>query len=301
MAKELARTSVEADRELADIATYVCNYRIEEHAAFVAARRCLVDTLACAFVALEHPECAKLLGPIVPGAGLWNGARVPGTRYELDPATAAFNIGTLVRWLDLNDTFIGAQGSHPSDNLAGILAVADYLSRRRVRERRDPLLMRDVLEALIRAYEIQGCLAMENDFNEAGVDHVILTKVATASVVTRMLGGNPEEVLNAASNVIQNTMLRFVESGMYGQTAVECAFRLHPFVRDCLDQIDRIQIFTQRALMGVMDKTGPLHNRADRDHCVDQVHRELTLSIPPAIHADAKNRPPFSDANSLMR
>lgn len=152
MAKELARTSVEADRELADIATYVCNYRIEEHAAFVAARRCLVDTLACAFVALEHPECAKLLGPIVPGAGLWNGARVPGTRYELDPATAAFNIGALVRWLDLT-----------------------------------------------------------------------------------------------------------IRRSARAQTA--CRF------------ISRM----------------------------DQVHRELTLSIPPAIHADAKNRPPFSDANSLMR
>ena len=346
MANEAVRQLAEADRELVDIATYVCDHQIEERAALIAARRCLVDTLACVFMALKHPACARLLGPIVPGAGLRNGARVPGTRYELDPATAAFNIGVLIRWLDLNDTFTGTQGSHPSDNLAGILAIADYLSRQRVLGRRNPLRMKDVLEALTKAYEIQGCLAMENDFNEVGVDHVILTKVSTASIVTRMLGGNFEQVLSAASNawldsslrvyrqapcagsrkgwaaadasaqavrlalmavkgemgypfalsakkwgfydtfrsgkpfvfqrpygayVIQNTMLRFVESGMYGQTAVECAFQLHPLVRDRLNQIDQIRIFTQHALMGVMDKSGPLRNPADRDHCVQYI------------------------------
>lgn len=336
------------DQELVDVADYACNYRVTDEAAYSAAHRCLVDTLACAFFAAKDADCLRLVGPVVPGATLANGARVPGTSLQLDPVSAAFNIGVLTRWLELNDTFTGASGSHPSDNLSGILAVADYLSRQRLSAGREPPLMRDVLESMIKAYEIQGCHAMENDsFSvHSGIDHVLLTKVATASVVTRMLGGGHQQVINACSNawlaptlrvyrhapnvgtrkgwagaeassqavmlalmairgemgyplalsarqrgfydmfrggkpftfprpyreyVIRHVMLKSVPCGMYGQTAVECAIRAHALVRERIESIERIDIHTQRSLLGIMSKTGPLRNHADRDHCVQYI------------------------------
>jgi 2-methylcitrate dehydratase len=333
------------DKVLVDIADYVLHGKIGE-AAMGSARQSLTDTLACALDALDYPECTKLLGPAVPGTIVPNGARVPGTSYELDPATAAFSFGCMIRWLDYNDTFTAAQGSHPSDNLGGILMLADHLSRRSLAEGRAPLTVRDVLKALVMAYEIQGCIAIENDFQAAGVDHPILTRVAGSAVLTRMLGGTRDEIINAVSNawvdvplalvrhapntgwrkswaaayaasaamrfaqmavrgemgysavltakpygfyhasfrgkpfrfqrpygdyVIQHSMFKFVPAGMHSQSAVECALRLHPQVKDRLAQVERVVLHSQRALMGIMNKSGPLHNPADRDHCAQYV------------------------------
>lgn len=165
------------------------------------ARYALIDAVGCGILALRFPECSKLLGPVVPGTVVPNGSRVPGTSFELDPITAAFNIGAMVRWLDYNDTWLAAEWGHPSDNLAAILATADYLSRRRLAEgNRHDISMRDVLHYLIKAYEIQGCLALENSFNRVGLDHVLLVKVASTAVVTHMLGGTRADVINALSN-----------------------------------------------------------------------------------------------------
>ncbi len=332
------------DRELVDVAEYVCNYRVKDEQAYAFAYRSFIDTLACAFFAAKNPDCLRVVGPTVPGATLQPGSRVPGTALELDPVSATFNIGVLTRWLELNDTFTGATGSHPADNLSGILAVADYLGR----TGRKPLLLREVMEHLIKAYEIQGCHAMENEcFSiHSSIDHVMLTKVATASVVTGMLGGGVDEVISACSNawmsptlrayrhapnvgsrkgwaaadassqavmlallamkgemayplvlsapkfgfydgfcggkrfsfprpygeyVIQHVMLKSVPSGMYGQTAVECAIRLHPMVKDRIEHIRRIDIYTQKSLLGIMSKDGPLKNHADRDHSVQYI------------------------------
>ena len=334
------------DHVLVDIADYVLNYKVKEPATLDAARLCTLDALACALDALDFPECAKLLGPLVPGIVVPHGARVPGTRYELDPATAAFNLGSMIRWLDLNDTFTAAQGSHPSDNLGGILMLADYLSRSRGAQGVGPLVMADVLAALIKAYEVQGCLAIENDFNEIGVDHPLLTRVASAAVLTAMLGGTREHVINCVSNawidaslavvrhapntgwrkswasaeaifqavrfafmsvkgemgypsvltakkygfydarwggrqfkfqrpygeyVLPHSMFKFVAAGMHSQSAIECALRLHPLVKNRLNDIKSIDIHSQKALMRIMNKTGPLHNPADRDHCVKYI------------------------------
>jgi 2-methylcitrate dehydratase len=334
------------DHELTDIADYVLGYKAASRKVLDIARLRLTDTLACALDALDYPDCTKLLGPYIKGSVVPGGARVPGTAYVLDPVKAAFDLGTMIRWLDFNDTFTAAQGSHASDNLGGILVAADALSRERAAHRRQPLLMREVLVALIKAYEIQGCIAIENDFNAIGVDHPMLSRVACAAVVTQMMGGGREEIINAVSNawvdtslrvyrqapnagwrkswaagdavsqgvrlahmamagemgyptvltakkwgfydrlrggkpftfqrpygdyVIQNSMFKFVAAGMHGQSAVECAFRLHPYVKDKLAHIARIDIHSQRALMGIMDKTGPLHNPADRDHSVQYV------------------------------
>jgi 2-methylcitrate dehydratase len=188
------------DRVLADIADYVCETPIDSELAFETAHYCLLDTLACGFQALDYPACTKLLGPVVPGATLAGGARVPGTSYELDPVKAAFDIGAMNRWLDFNDTWLAAEWGHPSDNLGGILAVADHLSRTRRATGEAPLCMRDVLEAMIRAHEIQGVLALENAFNRVGLDHVLLVRVASAAVVTRMLGGGRAEIRNVVSH-----------------------------------------------------------------------------------------------------
>jgi len=188
------------DQALVDIADYVCNYKVESELAFETAHYCLMDTLACGFQALDYPACTKLMGPVVPGATLSGGARVPGTSYELDPVLAAFNICAMNRWLDFNDTWLAAEWGHPSDNLGGILAIADYLSRQARAEGKDPLTMKDVLTAAIMAHEIQGVLALENSYNRVGLDHVLLVRVATTAVVTRMLGGDRDTVLNAVSN-----------------------------------------------------------------------------------------------------
>jgi len=188
------------DRELVDIADFVCDADIDSDLAYETAHYCLMDTLACGFQALDYPACTKLLGPVVPGATLSGGARVPGTSYELEPVMAAFNIGAMNRWLDFNDTWLAAEWGHPSDNLGGILAVADYLSRQNRAAGKAPLTMRDVLEAMIRAHEIQGVLALENSYNRVGLDHVLLVRVASTAVVTRMLGGDKEQVLSALSH-----------------------------------------------------------------------------------------------------
>ena len=188
------------DPVLVDIAEYARDAVIESPVAYETARYCLMDTLACGFQALAYPACTRLLGPVVPGATMAGGARVPGTSYELDPVQAAFNIGAMIRWLDFNDTWLAAEWGHPSDNLGGILAVADWLARQAVTEGRKPLTVRDLLTAMIKAHEIQGVTALENAYNRVGLDHVILVRVATTAVVTAMLGGTREQIINAVSN-----------------------------------------------------------------------------------------------------
>jgi 2-methylcitrate dehydratase len=194
MSSHISNVRPEFDQPLIDIVDYVLNYKIESPLAYETARYCLLDTLGCGLQALDFPACTKLLGPLVPGLTITNGARVPGTSFELDPVQAAFNIGTIIRWLDFNDTWLAAEWGHPSDNLGGILAVADWLSRNGRQ-----LTMHDVLTAMIKAHEIQGCLALENSFNKVGLDHVVLVKVASTAVVAQMLGLPREQILNAVS------------------------------------------------------------------------------------------------------
>jgi 2-methylcitrate dehydratase len=333
------------DQVLVDIADYVCNFAIKSDLAYETAHYCLMDTLACGFQALDYPACTRLLGPVVPGATLPGGARVPGTAYELDPVLGAFNIGAMIRWLDFNDTWLAAEWGHPSDNLGGILATADYLSRKARSEGGQPLKMRDVLTAMIKAHEIQGVLALENSFNRVGLDHVLLVRVASTAVVTRMFGGTREQVINAVSNawidgcalrtyrhapntgsrkswaagdatsravrlaliamtgemgypsaltaktwgyydvlfkgksfsfpqsyasyVMENVLFKIsYPAEFHAQTAVEAAMTLHPKVKDRLKEIDRIVIETQEPGVRIIDKTGPLANPADRDHCI---------------------------------
>ncbi|TDJ36025.1 MAG: bifunctional 2-methylcitrate dehydratase/aconitate hydratase [Gammaproteobacteria bacterium] len=335
----------EPDQVLVDIADYVCNTTIDSHLAYETAHYCLMDTLACGFQALDYPACTKLLGPVVPGATLPGGARVPGTSYELEPVAGAFNIGIMIRWLDFNDTWLAAEWGHPSDNLGGILATADYLSRIWRARGKDPLTMHDVLTAMIKAHELQGVLALENSYNRVGLDHVLLVRVATTAVVTRMLGGDRDTVINAvshawidgcslrtyrhapntgsrkswaagdatsrgvrlaliamtgemgypsaltaqtwgyydvlfkgqpfklpqgyASYVMENILFKIsYPAEFHAQTAVEAAMTLHPQVKDRLDDIDKIVIETQQPAMRIIDKTGPLDNPADRDHCI---------------------------------
>ena len=187
------------DRVLVDIADYVLEYEVRSEQALDTAACCLSDALGCGMEALEYPACTKLLGPVVPGTVVPNGARVPGTDFVLDPIQAAFNIGAMVRWLDFNDTWLAAEWGHPSDNLSGILALADWLSRSARAEGRSPLTMADVLSALVKAYEIQGVLALGNSFNRVGLDHVVLVKVATAAVCAAMMGGTRDQVIAAVS------------------------------------------------------------------------------------------------------
>jgi 2-methylcitrate dehydratase len=333
------------DRVLVDIADYVTGYEVTSNAAYETARYCLLDTLACGFQALKYPACTKLLGPVVPGATMPGGARVPGTSYELEPVMAAFNIGAMVRWLDFNDTWLAAEWGHPSDNLGAILAVADYLSRRNVAEGRQPLTVRDVLTAMIKAHEIQGVLALENSFNRVGLDHVLLVRIASTAVATHLFGGTREQVINAVSNawidggalrtyrhapntgsrkswaagdatsravrhalislrgemgypsalsaktwgfwdvlfkgkpftfpqpygsyVMENVLFKIsFPAEFHAQTAVECAMKLHPEVKDRIADVERIAIETQEPGVRIIDKTGPLANPADRDHCI---------------------------------
>lgn len=187
------------DPVLVDIVDYVQNYPITSRLAYETARLCLIDTLGCGLEALEYPACTKLLGPIVPGTVVPHGAKVPGTQFQLDPVQAAFNIGAMIRWLDFNDTWLAAEWGHPSDNLGGILACADWLSRNAIAAGKKPLTMLDVLTAMIKAHEIQGCIALENSFNKVGLDHVLLVKVATTAVVSQLLGLTRDETLNAVS------------------------------------------------------------------------------------------------------
>jgi 2-methylcitrate dehydratase len=334
-----------SDTVLVDIADYVCDHEIASGTAYETAFYCLMDSLACAFQALRYPACTKLLGPVVPGATMNGGSRVPGTSFELDPVQAAFNIGAMVRWLDFNDTWLAAEWGHPSDNLGAILAVADYLSRHAITVGRKPLTVRDVTTAMIKAHEIQGVLALENSFNRVGLDHVILVRIASTAVATRLLGGTRDQVVNALSNawldgcalrayrhapntgsrkswaagdatsravrhafmalagemgypsaltaptwgfydvlfegrpfvltqpygsyVMENILFKIsYPAEFHGQTAVECAMQLHPQVHGRLAQVDRIVIETQEPGSRIIDKTGPLANPADRDHCI---------------------------------
>ncbi len=335
----------EPDPLLVAIARYARDATIKSDVAYETARYCLMDTLACGLQALKYPACTRLLGPVVPGAILPGGVRVPGLAFELDPIQAAFNIGAMVRWLDFNDTWLAAEWGHPSDNLGAILAVADY--RPRAREAYPPpaLSVRDVLTAMIKAHEIQGVLALENSFNRVGLDHVLLVRVASTAVVSAMLGASLEQVINAVSNawidggalrtyrhapntgsrkswaagdataravrlalialtgemgypsalsaarwgfqdvlfggqalrapqafdsyVMENVLFKIsFPAEFHAQTAVECAMQLHPQVRDRLSEIDRIVIETQEPAVRIIDKTGPLANPADRDHCL---------------------------------
>jgi len=341
------------DKPLEDIADYVDNYLlVAKNEAYETARYCLMDSLGCAILALRYAECVKLLGPII-SATVPNGCRVPGTSFVLDPITGAFNIGLLIRWLDFNDTWLAAEWGHPSDNLGGILAVADYLSRRvndfprkeNAIYTNEPLTMKDILTAMIKAYEIQGVLALENSFNKVGLDHVILVKVATTAVITKMLGGSRQHILNALSNawidghplrtyrhapntgsrkswaagdatargvqlafismtgemgypaalsaktwgfydasfhgqplsighnydsyVMENILFKIAyPAEFHAQTAIECAVKLHPQIKDCLKDIDKVEITTQESALRIIDKKGPLKNPADRDHCI---------------------------------
>ena len=341
MSATISNIRPEPDKILVELADYAANYVAESQEAIDTARYNLMDTLGCGLLALRYPECARRLGPVVPGATLVNGARVPGTEWQLDPVHAAFNIGAMIRWLDFNDTWLAAEWGHPSDNLGGILALADYLCRTKQKS----LTLRDVLQAMIKAHEIQGILALENSFNRVGIDHVILVKVATSAIATAMLGGGREQIISALSNawtdggtlreyrhapntgprkswaagdatsrgvrlalmalqgelgypsaltaktwgfydvmfrgkpftlgrplgsyVMENVLFKIsFPAEFHAQTAVECAIALHAEVRDRLDEIKEIIIITQESAVRIIDKTGPLHNPADRDHCI---------------------------------
>ncbi|MBS0327961.1 MAG: bifunctional 2-methylcitrate dehydratase/aconitate hydratase [Proteobacteria bacterium] len=187
------------DQVLVDIADYAANFHLTSAEAFQTAHYCLLDTLGCGFEALSYPACTKLLGPVVPGTVVPHGAKVPGTPWQLDPVQAAFSLGAMIRWLDFNDTWLAAEWGHPSDNLGGILMAADWLSRTAVAAGRKPLLMQDVLAAMIKAHEIQGVIALGNSFNRVGLDHVVLVKVATTAVVANLLGLTRDEIVNAVS------------------------------------------------------------------------------------------------------
>ena len=196
MSTEISNVRPEPDKILVDLADYAARYQPESREAIDTARVNLMDALGCGLLALRYPECTKRLGPVVPGAVLKDGARIPGTAWQLDPVHAAFNIGAMIRWLDFNDTWLAAEWGHPSDNLGGILALADYLSRTKQQQ----LTISDLLKALIKAHEIQGILALENSFNRVGLDHVLLVRVATAAVSTAMLSGSIEQIISAVSN-----------------------------------------------------------------------------------------------------
>ena len=331
------------DTVLNTLADYASHYEVSSQEALITASDCLFDALGCGVLALQDEECQRHIGPVVPGAVLENGVKIPATAYQLDPVQGAFNIGTLVRWLDYNDTWLAAEWGHPSDNLGAILACADYMNRRTDNDIR--YTMHDVLNAMVKAYEIQGVLALENSFNRVGLDHVILVRIASTAVATQLLGGNQEQIINALSNAwidggalrtyrhAPNTgwrkswaagdatsratwhALRAMQSEMgypsalsakgwgfydvlfkgndftlprelaayvmenilfkvsypvefHAQTAVECAIELHDKVKGRLDEIDHIVLTTQEAAMRIINKTGPLHNHADRDHCL---------------------------------
>ena len=333
------------DAVFGEIADYVLDFPATGNEARRIARYCLMDTLGCGLLALGYPACTKLLGPVVPGAELAGGARVPGTQYELDPVSAAFNIGTIVRWLDFNDTWLAAEWGHPSDNLGAILAVADWLSRDRRAEGKSPLRVADVLTAMIKAHEIQGVLALRNSFNRVGLDHVLLVRVASTAVAAQMLGGSRHEIANALSNawidggalrtyrhapntgsrkswaagdatsrgvwhgllarrgemgypsalsagewgfedvlfggepivlerplgdyVMENVLFKIsFPAEFHAQTAVEAAFKLHAEIGHRFDEASKVVIDTQDAACRIIDKSGPLANPADRDHCL---------------------------------
>lgn len=348
MTVKISNDRPQPDKVLVDIVDYVLNYKVESDLAWKTAHYCFLDSIGCAFEALTYPACTKMLGPLVPGTVVPNGAKVPGTNYQLDPVQAAFDIGALVRWLDFNDTWLAAEWGHPSDNLGGILATADWLSRTAVANGAKPLKMKDVLEAMIMAHEVQGVLALENSFNKVGLDHVILVKIASTAVVGKLIGLTREELINAVSlafvdgqslrtyrhvpntgsrkswaagdataravrlallaqkgemgypsvltapvwgfydvsfkgqqfkfqrpygtYVMENILFKIsFPAEFHSQTAVEAAMTLHKLLLDAgksSDDIEHITIRTHEAAIRIIDKKGPLHNPADRDHCL---------------------------------
>jgi 2-methylcitrate dehydratase len=341
-----------------EIADYVLNDSSGDAEAEAVAQLCLMDSLGCALQALSYPACTKLLGPTVPGAVLAGGARVPGTSYELEPIRAAFNIGAMIRWLDFNDTWLAAEWGHPSDNFGAILSVADYLNRRRG-ARSHPFTVRQVLEAAVQSYEIQGVLALSHSFNRVGLDHVLLVRVASTAVATKLFGGTRAEIISALSNafidggalrtyrhapntgsrkswaagdatsravfhalqairgemgypsaltaprwgfqdvlfngqpiqlvqplgsyVIRHVLFKIAfPAEFHAQTAVEAALQLVDQVKGRLDEISKVVIETQESGKRIIDKSGPLDNPADRDHCIQYmvavplIHGRLT-------------------------
>lgn len=331
------------DHILVKIADYVHDYKVTSSEALTTAHYCLLDAFGCAILALHEPECQRHIGPLVPGATFAQGVRIPGTGYELEPVHAAFNIGTLVRWLDYNDTWLAAEWGHPSDNLGAILACADYVARQQRSAGYDEFTVHHLLVAMVKAYEIQGIMALGNSFNNVGIDHVILVKLASTAVATWLLGGDKQATINALSNVwldggalrtyrhapntgwrkswaagdatsravrhalmaiagemgypsaltvprwgfydvvmkaqpfkLTNTLASYVMENIlfkvsfpaefHAQTAVECALQLHKKVVNRLEKIEHIDLKTQSAAMRIINKTGPLHNHADRDH-----------------------------------
>jgi len=246
MSSHISNIRPEPDRVLVDIADYVSDFEISSDEAYETARYCLIDTLGCGLEALGYPACTKLLGPVVPGTVVPDGAKVPGTQFQLDPVQAAFNIGAMVRWLDFNDTWLAAEWGHPSDNLGGILAVADHLSRKAVSGGKRPLVMRDVLSAMIKAHEIQGVIALENAFNRVGLDHVVLVKVASAAVCTRLMGGDKKEIVNAVSQAfVDGQSLRTYRH------APNTGSRKSWAAGDATSRAVRLAMFTMKGEMGV--------------------------------------------------
>jgi len=273
MSAPVANIRPKPDKVIVDIVDYVTQFKLDSKAAYETARHCLIDTLGCGLEALSYPACTKLLGPIVPGTVVPNGAKVPGTQFQLDPVQAAFSIGAMIRWLDFNDTWLAAEWGHPSDNLGGILAVADWLSRTNIAGGKKPLVMKDVLTAMIQAHEIQGCIALENAFNKVGLDHVVLVKVATTAVVGQLLGLSRDEIINAVSLAwVDGQALRTCfPAEFHAQTAAEAAMTLHKAIAKAgktVDDIESITIRTHEAALRIIDKQGPLANPADRDHCI---------------------------------
>ncbi|HVU16799.1 MAG TPA: bifunctional 2-methylcitrate dehydratase/aconitate hydratase [Candidatus Didemnitutus sp.] len=357
MSSPISNTRPAPDPLLATLADYVLDETPASVDARDTARWCLADTLACGIMALAYPACTKLLGPATPGFLVPNGVRIPGTSYELDPVTGAFDIGTIVRWLDFNDTWLAAEWGHPSDNLGAILAVADWISRHQAEGAlptafsttlpapRRLITVGEVLTAMIKAHEIQGVLALNNSFNRVGLDHVLLVRVASTAVATALLGGDREQVINALSHawldgsalrtyrhapntgsrkswaagdatsravrlaliamtgemgypsaltaktwgfqdvsfqgrevtlarplgsyVMENVLFKIsFPAEFHAQTAVEAAIALHPVIVHRLGNITRVEITTHESAIRIIDKTGPLHNPADRDHCL---------------------------------
>lgn len=340
----MAAQARQTDSVIATIADYAVNYNPDSVLALDTARLTLMDSIGCALLAMDYTACTKLLGPDVEGTTVPNGARVMGTRFQLDPVKAAFDTGAAIRWLDFNDTWLAAEWGHPSDNFGAILTMADHLSRIAKSESNRPMSVLDVLEYAIKAYEIQGVLALQNSFNRVGIDHVLLVKVASTAVITAMLGGDVTQVENAVSNawldvtlrtyrhapntgsrkswaagdalgravrfslnamademgypsaltapgwgfqdvwfkgqeitlereldayVMENILFKVsFPAEFHAQTAVEAAFELHTEVSSRLDDIEEIVITTQESALRIIDKTGPLNNPADRDHCI---------------------------------
>ncbi|MFZ4263738.1 bifunctional 2-methylcitrate dehydratase/aconitate hydratase [Sphingobacterium sp. HJSM2_6] len=348
MSNYISNNRPDPDQVLVDIADYVLNFKIESKLAYDTAHYCFIDSIGCAFEALTYPACRKMLGPIVPETSVPNGAKVPGTSYQLDPVQAAFNIGTMVRWLDFNDTWLAAEWGHPSDNLGAILAVSDWISRQQIAVGKPGLSMKTVLESMIMAHEIQGVIALENSFNKVGLDHVILVKIASTAVSSKLLGLSKQELINALSlafvdgqslrtyrhapntgsrkswaagdatsravylsliaqkgemgypsvltapiwgfydvsfqgksfqfqrpygtYVMENILFKIsFPAEFHAQTAVEAAMTLHHQLKEMgkdFTHIQQISIRTHEAAIRIIDKHGPLHNPADRDHAI---------------------------------